>query len=584
MINKRLIGLVPKSKVYIGLKVVAMFLSLLSGIMMWVSVSFMTADFLAGTLSDKLLWKYLGVAICAVVVRIVMILFSSEMAHRSTVTVKKVLREKIYSKLAILGIKYREQFSTAEITQLSAEGVEQLEIYFANYLPQFFYAMIAPISLFILFSIWSFKTAIVLLICVPLIPISIIAVQKFAKKLLSKYWNSYASLADVFLDNLQGLTTLKVYSADQAMTDRMNTDAERFRKMTMKVLTMQLNSVTIMDFVAYGGTALGTIILGISFVRGELLFREAFVMMMLASEFFLSMRALGSFFHVAMNGMAASDKIFTLLDMPEDESGSQVPSNLEICFDKVSFSYQKKFALDNVNFEIKQGGITALVGESGSGKSTISKIIMSELKNYQGSIMIGGVELREASDEFLKKNITLVTAASYIFEGTVRSLLREACAEATDDEMIEVLKRMNIWSFVSQNGGLDMAIKERGSNLSGGQRQRLAMARAFLKNSEMYIFDEATSNIDAESEEDIVRAMYSLRGNHTVIIISHRLANVTDADNIVVLEHSKLVEQGRHKEMLLRGGVYSRLYNAQRELEDIGRLDKQQKEANNEKK
>ncbi len=583
MLNKRLIKLVPHSVYYIAVKVTAMVISLIASIVMWVAMSHLVADFIGVqflyldhsyswlTLTKDSFVYYLTVILIAVLVRVAMIILASTMAHKSTVNVKLVLRRALYDKLARLGMKHRDRFSTAEMVQLSGEGVEQLEVYFANYLPQFFYALIAPLILFAVFSMWSFKTALVLLICVPLIPVSIVAVQKFAKKMLSKYWNAYASLADVFLDNLQGLTTLKVYSADEAATEKMNEDAEKFRKITMKVLTMQLNSVTIMDFVSYGGTALGTIIVAFEYMNGKLYFQEAFVMVLLASEFFLSMRALGSFFHVAMNGMAASDKMFELLDMPELEEGASLVHGTRISFDKVVFRYkdenQSKPALDHVSFDVEEGSVVAIAGKSGSGKSTIAKLLTSEITDYEGSVTVGGSQLKNISANERRQMITMVTANSYIFQGTVRSLLWEAKKDASDAEMQEVLGQVNIWDFVNEHGGLDMEIKERGSNLSGGQCQRLAIARAFLKDSAVYVFDEATSNIDVESENDIIKAIYTLSGKHTVIIISHRLANVVNAKRVVVMKEGHVVENGSHLDLIRQNAFYATLYDTQMRLE-----------------
>ncbi len=579
MINKRLIGMVPETIKYMIWKVFVMWVSLLAGIYMWISVSDMLALFISNTLKESQIIKVAGIVILAILVRLLMTWTSSILSHKSVVSVKTTLRDKIYMKLSKLRMKHSEEFSTAEIVQLSTDGVEQLEVYFGNYLPQLAYSLLAPVTLFVVFARWSFATAIVLLVCVPLIPMSIIAVQKFAKKLLSKYWNSYASLSDVFLENLQGLTTLKVYSADKASNDKMNQDAEVFRKMTMKVLTMQLNSVTIMDFVAYGGTAAGTIICGFAFINGYITFGQGFVMVMLASEFFLAMRALGSFFHVAMNGMAASDKIFKLLDIEEEEQGVEDTKQGKISFERVDFAYDKENkVLKGVDFNIDEGKIVSIVGESGSGKSTISKIISSELRGYKGNVKIGDICLTELSSEAITDLITVVTASAYIFKGTVREHLLQGKNDATEEEMRTVLKLVNILDFIDSQEGLDTKIMERGSNLSGGQKQRLAMARALLKKSPIYIFDEATSNIDAESEDDIVKAIYSLKGKHTVIMISHRLENVVSSDEIFVMEKGQLKEKGNHMELLARGGVYANLYNAQKDLERLVQVSEKEME------
>lgn len=394
------------------------------------------------------------------------------------------------------------------------------------------------------------------------------AVQKLAKRLLGKYWDAYADLGDSFLENLQGLTTLKVYGADQARHEAMNADAERFRKATMRVLVMQLHSVTIMDFVAYGGTALGSILSARAFLLGQVPFRGAIAMVLLASEFFLAMRALGSYFHVAMNGMAASDRMLRLLDLPEPEDGTEPVLGGGMAVRDLTFRYTgEKTALSGVSFTVPEGSFTALCGESGCGKSTLAAILSGERTGYSGSVRIGGTALRYASREGLRRAVTVVASNSYLFGGSVRSTLLEGRPDAAEDELREVLRRVNLWDFVEAQGGLDMPLRERASNLSGGQRQRLALARALLKDSPIYIFDEATSNIDAESEADIMEAIQTLRGRHTVLLISHRLANVVEADQILFLDHGRLVEQGPHVALMRQNGGYAALFRAQMELE-----------------
>ena len=430
--------------------------------------------------------------------------------------------------------------------------------------------MIAPATLFVVLSRIDFKAALVLLICVPLIPVTIVAVQKFAKKLLSKYWGQYTELGDTFLENLQGLTTTKIYRSDEFKHKEMNRQSENFRKITMKVLTMQLNSITVMDLIAYGGAALG-IILAVSRLKsGNTDMYGCIMIILLRADFFLPMRLLGSFFHIAMNGMAASEKIFKLLDLSTEKVVSDVkPAGFDISCRNLYFGYDEKHhVLQNINADFPNKSFIALVGESGCGKSTLASIIVGKNKNYAGNISVGGVELRNLSEDELLKDITYIGFQSYIFKGTVRENLLMGKKNATEDEMWSALKNVNLDGFIKSENGLDTKLNEMGSNFSGGQRQRLALARALLHDSSVYIFDEATSNIDADSENIIMRRIYKLAGEKTVILISHRLANVVNADKIYVLAGGSIAEQGTHDDLLAKKGVYANLWNSQLELEN----------------
>lgn len=570
LINKRLIAMVPEAKPFIAKKVAANWASLLAGIVLWFTVAGMLEQVLErGTVSREFGAAFAVAAGC-VILRFLLTRLSARYTHQAAASVKTRLRPAIYGKLRRLGSGYAAQFPTAEAVQLAGEGVEQLETYFGNYLPQFFYAMLAPLTLLVVFLPLSPLTAAVLFLCVPLIPAAIIAVQKVAKRLLGKYWDAYANLGDSFLENLQGLTTLKVYGADGARHEAMNAEAEHFRKVTMKVLTMQLNSVTIMDLVAYGGTALGSILCGRAFLLGQVSFGGAIAMILLASEFFLTMRALGSFFHVAMNGMAASDRMFRLLDLPEPEEGHAELTNGDITIRGLFFSYNgEKDALSGLECTIPRGSFLAVVGRSGCGKSTLASILSGVRTAYRGSIQVNGTELREGTAESLRRLVTVVPSNSYLFGGSVRSTLLEGKPNAAERELRDTLRQVNLLEFVEAQGGLDMPLLERAANLSGGQRQRLALARALLKDSPVYIFDEATSNIDAESEEDIMKVIRSLKGAHTVLVISHRLANVVDADRILYLEQGCLKEKGLHQELMGQNGGYAAMFLAQRELEHL---------------
>lgn len=572
MINKRLINTVPESKKHIAGNVAAQWISLVGNV---------AIIFTIGSILESLRTKSLTVqqsltaacifAVC-LAVRFCCARAASRESYLASKSVKKTLRELIYKKLLRLGSSYTEKATTAEVVQASVEGVEQLETYFGSYLPQFFYSMLSPITLFIVLSFVSIKAAVVLLLCVPLIPVSIIAVQKFAKKLLAKYWGQYTKLGDSFLENLQGLTTLKVYQADEYKHQEMNKEAEHFRKITMKVLTMQLNSITIMDLIAYGGAALGLIFSVLEFRAGNIGFIGCFVIIMLAADFFLPLRALGSFFHVAMNGMAASDRIFSLLDLPEDGAkDAHIGKEKGIEIEGLTFSYEKdRPVLHDVHMTFPENSFTAIVGESGCGKSTVASLIMGMRSGYEGSIRVGTKEITSISEEDIMENITMISMGSYIFKGSVRDNLLMGRPDADEKSMWKALKKVNLDDFVKAAGGLDMAVSERGSNLSGGQCQRLALARALLHDSPVYIFDEATSNIDVESENDIMEVLMKLARTKTVILISHRLANVVMADRIYVMSEGRIVESGRHESLTVKDGQYAKLWKTQSELENYG--------------
>lgn len=569
MMNKRLIDFVPESRKCIAGNVALQWVSLLANIGMMTAITQLLAALFGGTADGAQLAGTAILAALAVAVRFACTTGASRMGFLSSRTVKKALREAIYQKLLRLGASYNEQVKTSEVVQVAVEVVDQLETYFGAYLPQFFYAMLAPLTLFAVLCFVNVPAAVVLLICVPLIPVAIAAVQTWAKKLLSKYWGQYTALGDTFLENLQGLTTLKIYQADAARNDEMNEQAEKFRKITMKVLTMQLNSITIMDLIAYGGAALGVILSAMQFRAGNVTLSGTLLIVVLAADFFIPMRQLGSFFHIAMNGMAASDKIFRLLDLPEpDKKPLSCPDGDLNCRD-LRFSYEPdREILHRINLSFSKGSFTSLVGESGCGKSTIASILMGRSRGYSGSVTIGGAELREISEESLMRHITYVSHQSYLFKGTVRSNLLMGKPDASDEQLWAVLKQVNLADFLRSENGLDTLVAEKGGNFSGGQCQRLALARALLHDSPVYIFDEATSNIDVESENDIMAQIHALAGRKTVILISHRLANVTLSDRIYVLDHGSVVESGTHRELLAQNGLYASLRNAQQALEN----------------
>ena len=554
--------------------VILQWCSLAANIALMLSISRMLAELFRGSASAQLLTITGIVVLLALAVRFFCSIGAAKMGYFSSKAVKKTLREKIYQKLLRLGNSYSEQVKTSEVVQVAVEGVDQLETYFGAYLPQFFYAMLAPLTLFVVLCFVNVPAAVVLLICVPLIPVAIAAVQTWAKKLLSKYWGQYTELGDTFLENLQGLTTLKIYQADEFKQQEMNEQAEKFRKITMKVLTMQLNSITIMDLIAYGGAALGVIMAVTQYQSGGVSLEGCLLIILLAADFFIPMRQLGSFFHIAMNGMAASDKIFRLLDLEETklEITESFPSEHTIRCSGLSFSYEPdREILHNVDLAFHQGSFTALVGESGCGKSTLASILMGRNRGYTGKVTVGGVPLSSIQEESLLRNITYISHQSYLFKGTVRDNLLMGKPAASDEELWAVLSRVNLAAFLKAEQGLDTRLLEKASNLSGGQCQRLALARALLHDSPVYIFDEATSNIDVESENDIMREIHELAKSKTVILVSHRLANVVGADHIYVLDHGTVAESGSHEELLSRHGLYERLWTAQQTLEQFGK-------------
>ena len=579
MINKRLIGLCKESKKYIGLTILANWVAIICNIITILIIGNFINNIYLGNIQKVDMNSILkpGIIIVALlIVRFVSNILYAKFSNLASSEARTTLREMVYEKLLKIGGSYTNVESTSSIVQVMVEGVEQLEIYFGKYLPQFFYSLLVPVTLFVFMSFISLKAALVFILCVPLIPVSIIAIMKIAKRILKDYWKSYSDLGGTFLENLQGLTTLKVFDIDEERHEKMNVEAEKFRKITMKVLSMQLNSITIMDLVAFGGAALGSIVALIQFKNGDLLPGSMIIIILLSSEFFIPLRLLGSFFHIAMNGMAASDRIFSILDAKErekdiDTSISDLGNNIEIKLEDVTFSYDgEREVLKNINMNITKGGMTAIVGESGSGKSTIASIILNNFEVNKGKVLVNSKNIENIESNLIYENIGLISTNSYIFNGTILDNLLVAKKDATNDEINNALKLARLYDFVEGlKNKLNTNVGEGGNALSGGQKQRLALARAILANRKMIIFDEATSNIDVESEEAIWEAIYELSKDKTVLVISHRLANVKDAKNIYVMNKGNLVEEGAHKELMELKGYYAEMVNKQNELEEI---------------
>lgn len=573
MIKKRLLALMAESKKYIIQNIFWQWLGLLSSI-----ITMGTAGWLFQTVWDG----FISLSDClpAAIVIFLCIGLRAYCSRRASAAsanagndVKQELRQRLYEKLTRLGSSYHEKVPTAEAVQVAVEGVEQLEVYFGKYIPQLFYSILAPITLFVVLAFVSLKASLVLLICVPLIPLTIMGVQKLAKRLLGRYWGIYTELGDSFLENLQGLTTLKIYQADEQKAQEMDQEAEHFRKITMKVLMMQLNSIIVMDVVAYGGAALGIIAVLREFAAGTVSLGGTVTMILLSAEFFIPMRLLGSFFHIAMNGMAASDRLFAILDLEEGQAGEECLGDgpASVIFRDVCFSYDgERQILDQVSFQLPENGLISLVGTSGCGKSTIAGLLTGRNRGYRGTIRIGGKELSRIREDSLLSHVTMVSHNSYLFKGTVRENLLMAAPMATEKEMEAALKKVNLYEFLKSQRGLDTELMERGSNFSGGQCQRLALARALLHDTPIYIFDEATSNIDAESEEQIMEVIRELSKNHCVLLISHRLANAVDSQSIYVLSGGRLAEEGTHNELMGKKGIYAGLYSEQNILEAYG--------------
>ena len=570
----RLIKLLKGSGKYIIYQIALQWLSLFAQIaIVWQVTQLIDGAWQKSITNSDFLTTF-GIVTAGLIVRFICDRLYSRACYLASVDVKRALRDQIYRKVLWLGPSYREQIRTSEIVQMTGEGVEQLETYFGRYLSQFFYALLAPATLFFVISRISFKTAVVLLAAVPLIPIVIMLVMFIAKKILGNYFDIYYGLGDSFLEKLQGMTTLKIYRADQRAVEQIDSESEQFRKITMKVLMMQLNSTSIMDIIAYGGAAAGIISALIEFSNRNINVSGVLMCIFLAAEFFLPMRLLGGFFHIGMNGMKASDRIFAFLDLPEQKRGEEeiAGNKIDISLDNVSFSYdESREVLHDISMNIDAGYLVSIVGVSGSGKSTIAGILLGKNHDYTGSIKVNGTEHREISSKSLMDNFTMIGHSSWIFKGTVRENLLMGNPRATEAEMIEALDKVNLKSFLEAQNGLDTRVESNASNLSGGQKQRLALARALLHDTPVYIFDEATSNIDADSEEIIMATVKQISKERTVILISHRLANVIDSDAIYMLKDGEIIEKGTHKELMRLKGNYEKIFSEQSELENYSR-------------
>ena len=572
MIDKKLLALLGENKKYIfyavGLMIVGLFANLAITASICYAIQYAAEYTFSGSNAQGFILPAV-IVIIAMAIRYVTSRSIGDLKDTLGRNVKKDLRQKIYDKIIKLGVRTTDNMSMAGLTQLSMEGVEQLDLYYSAYIPQFFYAMIAPIILFIVTVRINWAVALVLLACVPLIPMSIIAVSRYAKIIFAKYWGKYTSMGDSFLDSVQGLKELKIFQADAAQNIKMNETSEEFRKITMKVLVMQLASTTIMDMVAYGGAGLGIALTIHAVVNGSLSAYAALFLILVAVDFFLPLRAFGSAFHIAMNGASAGNKILSLLAQPDPVWGSETVDSTEITVKDVTFSYDgKRDVLKHASMNFDSTGMHAIIGESGSGKSTVVNLLLGAYHPQQGSILVGNKRLETLSRDAYYSHISVVSYNTYIFNETIRQNFALAKANVTDEEIYNALKKVNLYDFIIDNGGLDKVITEDAANISGGQKQRLALAINLVANKDIYIFDEATSNIDIESEAIIMNNIKELSKEKSVIVISHRLANVIAADTIYYIEDGEVKEHGTHEELMNMHEGYAKLYTTQKNLEE----------------
>lgn len=568
MFDKELIKLIGGNKKYVVYTVLLMILGMLANIGITASVCWAIYFLIEGY--EPLAYIYPAItAVAAIIVRYIASRATGSLKDVLGRKVKKDLRRRTYDKILRLGVRSTDGMSMAGLTQVSMEGIEQLDLYYSTYLPQFFFSMIAPLLLFCICVGIDWRTSLVLLVCVPLIPISIVAVSKYAKKIFAKYWGKYTSMGDAFLDSVQGLKELKIFKADAARHVKMNASAEDFRKITMKVLVMQLASTTIMDLVAFGGAGAGVALSVVGLMNGWLSPAAALFLILVAVEFFLPLRSLGSAFHVAMNGASAGKKIISLLNVPDPVWGDDEIVGTELRLNDVTFSYDgQRDVLKDIDMVFPERGMTAIVGESGCGKSTVVNLLIGARRPKKGTVTVGGANIESVSRSSFYAHLACVSYNTYIFSDTVRANFILAKKDVRDEEIWNALEKVNLADFIQENGGLNKVITEDANNVSGGQKQRLALAVNLVADKDIYIFDEATSNIDIDSEAIIMKNVRDMSRSKSVIVISHRLANVVPADNIYYMEDGKVKESGSHAELMAQNGGYAKLYVTQKALEE----------------
>lgn len=608
MVDKRLFTLVPGVRKLVIGKIVFLWIGLLADIALAASIVGIIAPLVRYAGDDHMLaaqiWTAVAVFLVIAVVRFVAHRFATKLGTLAAERVKLGLRSTLYRKMLSLGPSYAQHTRTSDVVQLTGEGVDQVQSFFELFLPQLGFAILAPLTLFAVIAPINMPTAVTLLVCAPLIVIIVGVIAMRTAKTFRKYWGKYTDMGSVFLDDLQGLETLKTFDADGRAAGKMNREAEEFRVMTMRVLQIQLRSLTAMDVVAYGGAAAGIFVAVWQFMHGGNqafgnllgssphladpllgLFGVLFVILM-AVDFFLPLRQLGSYFHVAMNGMTSSKRIFALLEVPEPRYGTRTlpaGADLGVCAESLGFAYGEddaKPALRDVTLTMPARSLTAIVGESGSGKSTLAALVAGELEGYTGSLRFiynngtteDAVELRDCSEDALMHAVSIVGARSHLFAGTLRDNLLMAKPDAADEELRRALTDAHILDFVdAQPDGLGMRIEQDAANLSGGQRQRIAVARALLRDTPIMIFDEATSSVDADSERLIMKTVHKLAVHKTVLLITHRLADAIAADRIAVFADGGCVESGTHDELIAADGVYATMFRTQQDVEQVGK-------------
>lgn len=577
LIDKALFRFIGNTRKYIFQAVAINCIKLIANIVFAYSFASILAYFIKGIFIIKFETSIIAIVV-SLLVRQLCIRYASRKNSLVIYEVKQNLRQAIYEKVLSMGTLYQEEMTTQEIVHLGVEGVEQLENYYGSYLTQFYYSFVSTLILVAAIYPLNSWVAGALLLASPLIPGFLYIILIIVKNVQKKYWSKYADVGNLFLDSLQGLTTLKVFKADEARGRELDEISEGFRKQTMKVLSMQLNSIMIIDWFAYGGAVLATAVALIQYNVGNIFIYQLIVILLLIADFFVPMRTLTGFFHIAMTGVTAGERMLEFLDKDnyEERGIEEYPKGTTIELKNMNFTYPDGGQiLKNINMEFESGKMTALVGESGCGKSTLACVIAGEYRQPSNSIFLGDKDILSIDKSEINKNIIRITHDGHVFQGTVRSNLLLGNYEATDEKLVDILKNVRLWEVFEQMEGLDTEILSQGKNLSGGQAQRLSLARALIYDAEVYIFDEATSNIDIESEEIITGIIEEISKRKTVIYISHRLRSIVNADNIYVMEKGELIEEGTHKELMDKKGKYKFLFNQQSELE---RFSKQKKE------
>ncbi len=572
MINKALYAFCGKTKKYILSAVAFDLLKLINGI----AFAYIFAIVITGIIEKKpvspsQILLFIVLIIIVVSIRTLATKMSTKHSFKIVREVKQNIRGAIYKKVTQMGISYLDTFTTQEITHLGVEGVEQLENYYGGYLTQFYYCFLSSIFLFIAVAPLDITVALILVFASLAIPLILQIIMNLVRKVQRKYWKKYSDVGNLFLDSLTGITTLKIFEADETVAKDMAEKAESFRKQTMRVLAMQLNSIVMIDWIAYGATAIAIIVAIVKYTKGNLSVFAVVAIILLAAEFFIPMKMLTSKFHVAMTGVAAGEMILDFLqkDVYTTSGDMNYEKGSDIKVENFSFSYKDgKEALKNISLEFKSKQFNALIGPSGCGKTTLASLICGQLMSTD-DIYYGSVEKRGLKKGSLEENIVRISHDPHIFNATVRENVLMGKEGISDEKIIETLKSLKLWEFLEKEDGLDTMLLSGAKNISGGQAQRISIARALVSDFDVYIFDEATSNVDADSEEIILEIIKEISTLKTVIYISHKMSVVTNADNVYVLKSGELVEQGNHTTLIGENGVYAELYNKQKELLDF---------------